>query len=154
MEESAAVNSETAAFSYLVKTASWGWYEGDVEMIKAKPTILVIDDDLQLQMMLDMALQNAGYHVVSAHNGQEGLEKIVSLRPDVVVTDIMMPMMDGVEMFRQIKDRMQDSGTPIIVMTALQRKPWFEELEMEGAVILQKPFKIDLMLDLIKMNLS
>lgn len=117
-------------------------------------TILIIDDDLQLQAMLNMALSRAGYTVVSAYDGQEGLKKIVSVRPDMVITDIMMPNMDGVEMFRQINERLQDSGTPVIVMTALQRKPWFEELEMEGAVILQKPFKIDLMLDIVDLNLG
>jgi len=119
----------------------------------AEKTILIIDDDLFLQSMLNMALHDAGYKVVMADNGMEGLEKLVKVQPDLVISDIMMPQMDGVEMFRQIKERLQDSGTPIIVITALGRKPWFSELEAEGAVILQKPFKIDLLIDLVNMNI-
>jgi len=122
-------------------------------MANGKPTILIIDDDLPLQSMLNLALKNAGYEVVTADDGQEGLEKLVTVRPALVISDIMMPNMDGIEMFRQIKERLQDTGTPIIIMTALARKPWFSELEVDGAVIIQKPFKIDLLIDLVNMNL-
>jgi DNA-binding response OmpR family regulator len=115
--------------------------------------ILIIDDDLFLQSMLNFALSNAGYVIEMADDGIEGLEKLASMQPDLVISDIMMPNMDGVEMFRQIKERLQDSGTPIIIMTALGRKPWFNELEADGAVIMQKPFKIDLLIDLVNMNL-
>lgn len=104
--------------------------------------------------MLNLALRNAGYHVEMATDGQEGLDKLVARRPDLLICDIMMPNMDGVEMFRQVKERLQDSGTPIIIITALSRKPWFSELESEGAVILQKPFKIDFLLNLVNMNLE
>jgi DNA-binding response OmpR family regulator len=121
--------------------------------MEKKGTILIIDDDMQLQRMLDMSLQREGYHVVSAYDGQEGLSKLVEVRPRLVISDIMMPNMDGVEMFRQIRERLQDSGTPIIIITALGWKPWFFELESEGAVILQKPFKIDLLINLVNMNL-
>lgn len=120
----------------------------------ADKTVLVIDDDLFLQSMLNLALQDAGYNVIMAENGEEGLERIVNANPDMIISDIMMPNMDGVEMFRQIKDRLQDRGIPIVVMTALNRKPWFNDLEAEGAVILQKPFKIDLLLDIVTMNLQ
>lgn len=120
----------------------------------ADKTVLIIDDDLFLQSMLNLALQDAGYNVIMAENGEEGLERIVNANPDMIISDIMMPNMDGVEMFRQIKDRLQDRGIPIVVMTALSRKPWFNDLEAEGAVILQKPFKIDLLLNIVTMNLQ
>ncbi len=122
-------------------------------MSDSKGTILVIDDDLQLQTMLNLVLSNAGYQVVQAFDGQEGLKILVNAQPSMVITDIMMPNMDGVEMFRQIQERLQDSGVPVVIMTALNRKPWFDDLEMEGAVILQKPFKIDLLMDIVQMNL-
>jgi CheY-like chemotaxis protein len=123
-------------------------------MGNTEKTILVIDDDLNLQAMLNLALKNAGYQVVLASNGQEGLEMVVRDQPDLVICDIMMPTMDGVEMFRQIKERLQDSGTPIIIITALNRKPWFQDLEAEGAVILQKPFKVDFLINLVNINLE
>ncbi len=120
----------------------------------AKKTVLVIDDDFFLQSMLNLALKDAGYNVVMAEDGEVGLDKIVHVNPDMVISDIMMPNMDGVEMFRQIKERLQDRGIPVVVMTALSRKSWFNDLEADGAVIIQKPFKIELLINLVNMNLQ
>jgi two-component system OmpR family response regulator len=113
-------------------------------------TILVMDDDLALQTVLEIALREAGYHVVLANDGQEGIEKLTTLNPDLVISDIMMPQMDGVETFQRIRERLQDNGIPIFIMTALSRKPWFADLEAEGAVIIQKPFEIDRLIHLVR----
>ncbi|WP_322488646.1 response regulator [Chloroflexus sp.] len=119
-----------------------------------KGTIFIIDDDLGLQSILSFALRNAGYEVVLARDGLEGLRMLENLSPSLVLSDIMMPNMDGVETFQRIKERLQDDGIPIILMTALSRKPWFADLEAEGAVIIQKPFEISHLVDLIKRTLS
>ena len=115
-----------------------------------KKTILIMDDDLALQTVLEIALREAGYEVILANDGQEGIEKLKVLSPDLVISDIMMPQMDGVETFQQIKEQLQDHGIPIFIMTALNRKPWFADLEAEGAVIIQKPFEIDQLLHLVR----
>lgn len=112
-------------------------------------TILIMDDDLAMQTVLEIALREAGYQVVLANDGQEGIEKLRTLKPALVISDIMMPQMDGVETFQRIKEQLQDGGIPIFIMTALNRKPWFADLEAEGAVILQKPFEIDKFLRLV-----
>jgi two-component system, OmpR family, response regulator len=117
--------------------------------MEQQKTILVMDDDLALQTVLEIALREAGYEVVLANDGQEGIEKLTTLNPDLVISDIMMPQMDGVETFQRIKERLQDNGIPIFIMTALTRKPWFADLEAEGAVIIQKPFEIDQLLGLV-----
>jgi CheY-like chemotaxis protein len=114
-----------------------------------KKTILIMDDDLALQTVLEIALRESGYDVVLANDGQEGIEKLKTLNPDLVISDIMMPHMDGVETFQHIKEQLQDNGIPIFIMTALNRKPWFADLEAEGAVIIQKPFEIDQLLRLV-----
>ncbi|MEF3274406.1 MAG: response regulator [Chloroflexus sp.] len=123
-------------------------------MAASKGTIFIIDDDLGLQSILSFALRNAGYEVVLARDGVEGLRMLESLSPSLVLSDIMMPNMDGVETFQRIKERLQDDGIPIILMTALSRKPWFADLEAEGAVIIQKPFEIQHLVDLIDRTLS
>lgn len=115
-----------------------------------QPTILIIDDDLAMQTVLEIALREAGYRVVVANDGMEGIARLKTLRPNLVMSDIMMPQMDGVETFQRIKEHLQDEGIPIFIMTALSRKPWFADLEAEGAVILQKPFDIDQLLQLIQ----
>ena len=118
-------------------------------MSQSKGTIFIMDDDLALQTVLEYALRNARYEVILARDGQEGIRLLETLSPDLVISDIMMPNMDGVEVFQHLKDRLQDLGIPIIIMTALNRKPWFADLEAEGAVILQKPFEVDQLLSLI-----
>lgn len=118
--------------------------------MEQQKTILVMDDDLALQTVLEIALREAGYEVVLANDGQEGIEKLTTLSPDLVISDIMMPQMDGVETFQRIKEQLQDNGIPIFIMTALTRKPWFADLEAEGAVIIQKPFEIDQLLSLVR----
>jgi two-component system, OmpR family, response regulator len=112
-------------------------------------TILIMDDDLALQTVLEIALREAGYQVILANDGQEGIEKLKTINPNLVISDIMMPQMDGVETFQRIKEQLQDNGIPIFIMTALNRKPWFADLEAEGAVIIQKPFEIDQLLRLV-----
>ena len=117
--------------------------------MEQKKTILIMDDDLALQTVLEIALREAGYEVILANDGQEGIEKLKTANPNLVISDIMMPQMDGVETFQQIKEQLQDNGIPIFIMTALNRKPWFADLEAEGAVIIQKPFEIDQLLRLV-----
>lgn len=117
-------------------------------------TIFVMDDDLSIQAVLEFALRSAGYHVVLANDGEEGLLRLAETHPVLVISDIMMPNMDGVEFFQHIKEHLQDEGIPIIIMTALNRKPWFADLEAEGAVILQKPFEVDELIRLINTMVS
>ncbi len=123
-------------------------------MSEPKGTIFIMDDDLALQKVIEFALRNEGYEVVLASDGQVGMQKLESLSPDLVLSDIMMPNMDGVEVFEHIQERLQDDGIPIIIMTALSRKPWFADLEAEGAVIIHKPFEVDYLLEMIKTTLS
>ena len=123
-------------------------------MSQSNGTIFIMDDDIALQRVLEFALRDAGYEVVLANDGQDGLHQLQTLSPDLVISDLMMPNMDGVEAFSHIKERLQDDGIPIIIMTALNRKPWFADLEADGAVILHKPFEIDFLLSLVKPTLD
>jgi CheY-like chemotaxis protein len=126
-----------------------GW-----NMSQSKGIIFIMDDDLALQTVLEYALRNAGYEVILARDGQEGLQLLETINPSLVISDIMMPNMDGVEAFQHLKERLQDDGIPIIIMTALNRKPWFADLEAEGAVILQKPFEVERLIDMIDITLT
>lgn len=123
-------------------------------MTQTKGTIFIMDDDLALQKVIEVALRTSGYDVVLANDGQAGLERLKQLNPQLVLCDIMMPNMDGVEVFQHLKERLQNDGIPIIIMTALNRKPWFADLEAEGAVIIHKPFEVDYLVNLIDTTLS
>lgn len=114
-------------------------------------TVLIIDDDVSLQMVLELTLKQAGYHVELASDGEDALALLETIHPDVVITDVMMPHLDGVEFFRSIQERLSYEGIPIIIMTALTRKDWFADLEAEGAVIVHKPFDVERFVALVNM---
>lgn len=117
-------------------------------------TVLIIDDDANLQTVLEITLRQAGFDVQLASNGEEGLERLQTLQPNIVISDVMMPQMDGVQFFQAIRERLQYENIPIIVMTALTPKPWFRDLEMEGAVIVQKPFDVDQLVSLVQLHVE
>jgi DNA-binding response OmpR family regulator len=81
----------------------------------AKETILVVDDEANIIELARMYLQNEGYVVESARDGREALTKIKSLKPALVVLDLMLPEVDGWDVCRQVR---ADSDMPIIMLTA------------------------------------
>ncbi|MCC6545097.1 MAG: sigma-54-dependent Fis family transcriptional regulator [Nitrospirae bacterium] len=78
-------------------------------------TILLVDDDEDIRTIIKDRLEKLGYHVMTAGNGQEALKSIDSHEPDIVILDLQMPIMDGMEVIKRLKDNPQ---LPIIVLTA------------------------------------
>ena len=78
-------------------------------------SVLVVEDDRNIQQLLQLYLEKEGYAVTIASDGGEGLQKFRSIRPDVVLLDVMMPVMDGWAVCRAIR---AESQTPIIMLTA------------------------------------
>lgn len=81
----------------------------------SKRTILVVDDEPKLVEVVREYLEHDGYKVVSAHDGREALERFPWARPDLVVLDLMLPEIDGLEVCRRIR---RESDVPIIMLTA------------------------------------
>jgi len=81
---------------------------------EAKGNILVVDDEPQITRVLKTTLSSQGYGVRSAGDGEEALNEMKSWSPDLVITDLRMPIMDGLELCRRIR---QDSRVPIIVLS-------------------------------------
>ncbi len=79
-------------------------------------TVLVVDDDPELRAALQLALQLDGYRVETAPDGARALDALPGLRPDLVVVDLMMPYLDGLEVCRRL--RSAGDRTPILVLTA------------------------------------
>jgi DNA-binding response OmpR family regulator len=77
--------------------------------------ILLVDDEQSVQTLLSYPLRKDGYHVTSAHDGREALRRFEEARFDLVILDLMLPKMDGVEVCRQMRSRSQ---VPIIMLTA------------------------------------
>ncbi len=79
--------------------------------------VLVVEDEKPLADALEMKLKHEGFAVARATNGQEGLEAVLSFSPDVILLDLMMPVMDGKTMLRKLRDLPQFKTLPIIVLT-------------------------------------
>ena len=76
--------------------------------------ILVVDDERQIIRMLRASLQSSGYEVLTASNGVEGLERFKSGRPDLIITDLAMPEMNGLELTQAVR---RLDKTPVIVLS-------------------------------------
>jgi CheY-like chemotaxis protein/MinD-like ATPase involved in chromosome partitioning or flagellar assembly len=81
-------------------------------------TILVIDDDLDLQQMLRLMLQRGGYNVVTTGDGPDGLAKAKALRPDMAIVDVMMPGMNGYQVVRKMREELELRSMVILILTA------------------------------------
>jgi len=83
-----------------------------------KFSVLVVDDDPDKRMLLTVALQMAGYEVRTANDGEEGLSAVETYQPDLIITDVMMPKMDGYDLARRVRANPQTRFVPIIIQTA------------------------------------
>jgi len=113
--------------------------------------ILVVDDEIQLIEMVQMRLEANGYDVVAANDGEEGIEKVKSENPDLIILDIMMPKMDGFEVCKILKNDPQYSKIPIIFLSARVQEEDLETGEENGAdAFVKKPFETSDLLAKIK----
>ena len=81
-------------------------------------TVLIIEDSSEIQTLLEYNFQNAGYEVVMACDGDEGLNLAEEIHPDVIILDWMMPLMSGIEVLQKLRKREATRETPIIMLTA------------------------------------
>lgn len=80
--------------------------------------ILVIDDDPVIQKLLQVNFEIEGHEVIIASDGEQGLEFSASMHPDIVILDIMMPRMDGLEVAKKLRANSQTTNIPIILLSA------------------------------------
>jgi DNA-binding response OmpR family regulator len=82
-------------------------------------SILVVDDDLTLREMYEERLKQDGYIVIGAADGAEALKKAQEENPALVILDIMMPKINGIDVFKQLRSDEKTKGIPIVILTAL-----------------------------------
>ena len=80
--------------------------------------ILVVDDEVHIRRLVQINLQRVGYEVTTAVNGREALEAVHAQHPDLIVTDVMMPEVDGFGVLRALKDDEATNSIPIVMLTA------------------------------------
>jgi len=103
--------------------------------------ILAVDDERHIVRLIQVNLERAGYKVITAYDGREALKKIEEERPDLVVLDVMMPNMNGLETLKQIRSTPTMRDLPVIMLTAkAQDQDIFQGYSYGADVYLTKPF--------------
>jgi len=100
----------------------------------AKMKVLVIEDDKFLQRLLVMKLAQDGFDVVGASDGEDGLRRIVTEPPDLVVLDLILPKMDGFEVLTQMRTNSQTRDIPVIVLSNLGQEEDVSRVKQLGAM--------------------
>ena len=113
--------------------------------------LLLVDDEKQLVEMVQMRLEANGYEVVTAGDGQEGLEKAKTEKPDLIMLDVMMPKMDGYKVCGLLKNDARYKNIPIIIFSARAQQEDADVGKEAGAdAYVTKPFEPPVLLAKIK----
>ena len=116
-----------------------------------RPTILVIEDEEAQRLILQHNLEEAGYEVICAEDGEIGWELITDYRPDLIVLDWMMPKLSGLELCRRIKSSAKTKNTPIIMLSARSEEvDRIRGLDIGADDYVSKPYSINELLARIK----
>lgn len=99
--------------------------------------ILIVDDDAAIRALLRLILEGIGYEVSEAHHGEAALAEIGASVPDLVLTDLMMPVLGGTQLIRCLRSDSRTAGIPILVLSA---NPNAREIASKADAVLGKPF--------------
>lgn len=113
--------------------------------------IMVVDDEPYIARVIKFKLEQEGYTVISANDGQSGLQKIKEEKPDLVLLDVMMPGLSGYEVCQKIKEDADLAGIPVVILTAKgQERDREQGLTMGASDYITKPFSPNRLLELVK----
>ncbi len=113
------------------------------------PRVLLIDDEQSMIETLSVLLKREGFEVIAALSGQEGIDKFDEVGPDLVLTDIRMPRIDGVDVLEAV--RLRDPATPVVLMTAqASLQSAIQAVNLGATHYVQKPFSNDELLAILK----
>jgi len=119
----------------------------------ANKKILIVDDDLELSDGIRAVLQNKGYDVIQARDGQQGKQQVYQQTPDLVILDMMMPRMGGYPVLEHFRDKPQ--APPIIMITANEGSRHKAYAEYLGVVdYIRKPLAMERLLEAVERGLA
>ena len=114
-------------------------------------TILTIDDSASIRQMVTLTLSSAGLDVIEAINGSDGYDKAIANTVHAVITDLNMPVMNGIEFIRKYRQHPSSKGVPIILLTTESDEELKRQAKEAGATgWIVKPFKQGQLLSVIK----
>ena len=113
--------------------------------------ILIVEDDRSLASVLEYNFESAGYQVFCAHDGQDGINQARSKLPDVILLDLMVPVVDGIEVCRQLRSESRTRDTPIMMLTAkAEETDQLIGFSVGADDYVVKPFSVRVVLERVK----
>lgn len=112
-------------------------------------TVLVVDDEAAIVEMLATLLVEEGFAVAYAYDGEQAWRLVLRCSPDLVISDVSMPHLSGLDLMRRMREIGPFRATPVILMSAAYRRT-----ALDGATFLPKPFDLDRMLLLVERELA
>jgi two-component system, chemotaxis family, chemotaxis protein CheY len=113
--------------------------------------ILTADDSASIRQMVSFTLTNAGYQVVEAVDGKDAIDKLTTMQVDMLVTDLNMPNIDGIELIRQVRQHPKHKFIPIIMLTTESQDTKKQQGKAAGATgWIVKPFNATQLVDVVK----
>jgi two-component system, chemotaxis family, chemotaxis protein CheY len=114
-------------------------------------TILSVDDSASIRQMVKLTLSGAGYDVIQANDGAEGLEKAKGAKVDMVMTDLNMPVMNGLALIKELRKLPAYQGVPILFLTTESDAALKSEAKAAGATgWITKPFQQEQLISVVK----
>ena len=90
---------------------------GELSAATARPTVLIVEDDPETRLLYQSIFEDGGFRIEQAHNGLQALEKAVQARPDLILTDIAVPGIDGIELCRRLRADARTRAIPVLAVT-------------------------------------
>jgi len=122
--------------------------------------VLIVDDDVDVRKFVSKLVERAGYEVVEAKNGMEGMGTVREDKPDLIILDILMPKQSGIRMYRELKTDEPLRDIPVIVLSAIAPKTFFRSQEVlaefagqpvpEPEAYIEKPEEPEELIELMK----
>ncbi len=114
-------------------------------------TFLVVDDSASMRQLVAFAVKDAGFDVIEAANGKDAMDKARGAKLDMVITDLNMPEMDGIELIKQLRGKAEYKFTPIVMLTTESQEAKKQEGKSAGASgWIVKPFNPEQLLEVVK----
>lgn len=119
--------------------------------MNSQARILSIEDDPEMRGLLQLIFERQGHHVVGVKKGEFGLELLKSLRPDILLLDLMLPDVDGWELYRELKDDQELAQVPVVIVSARSE----EDDAQDGYHVVgddrfvEKPFEVKELIEIV-----
>jgi CheY-like chemotaxis protein len=112
--------------------------------------VLVAEDNVDNLQLLSTLLSLNGYTVIPAENGSEALTLLESHRPDLIIADVSMPVLNGIDMIRTLRQKRENRKIPVIVLSAYANGMKHQALEVGADLVMAKPAQFDLLLEAVE----